>query len=109
MKSQSKIKPSTVEIDVIGSNANVFIFNNIVEVETDDGVIYEYDQYDFIVPNRQGLKELVLSNIDSWIEYANKNNKKELPKPTLEEKVAEHDVKLVTLEDAIDVIFGSGE
>lgn len=40
---------------------------------------------------------------------------KELPyvepiiEPTLEEKVAEHDVKLVTLEDAIDVIFGSGE
>ena len=26
--------------------------------------------------------------------------------PTLEEKVAEHDTKIVTLEESIDVIFG---
>ncbi len=29
-----------------------------------------------------------------------------LPKPTLEEKVAEHDTKIVTLNETIDVLYG---
>jgi hypothetical protein len=43
-------------------------------------------------------------------EYIDNLKSKAIPQePTLEDKVAEHDTKIVTLEETVDVIFGGGE
>ena len=48
MKAESGIKPQLFNVDKVGENAVISLFNNIREVETQEdevGIIYEYDYY----------------------------------------------------------------
>lgn len=69
MKQNSDTKPNTIKIDVIGDLAHVSIFDNIEEIE--DG--YEYDHYLIKVTNQPKLKDMILNDIDTWIDFAKEN------------------------------------
>lgn len=73
MKQRSDTKPNRIEIDVIGDIAHVSIFDNIEEIETEDGTEFEYDHYLIKVTNQSKLKNMISNDIETWIEFAKEN------------------------------------
>jgi hypothetical protein len=90
---------------IIDKQTNIFI--------RDDFTFDESTEIGLDVQPSQGLYIPKWSGTE-WIEgatqeYIDKLKAQAIPtEPTLEEKVLEHDVKIVTLEETIDVIYGSG-
>lgn len=50
MEAYSDNKPNKVHVDIIGNVAHVSLSTNITQVETEDGVQYEYDYHLIKVP-----------------------------------------------------------
>lgn len=73
MKQKSNTRPSRVQIDVINDMAHVSIFDNIEEIEAEDGTEFGYDHYLIKVTNQPKLKDMILNDIDTWIDFAKEN------------------------------------
>lgn len=89
MKAESGIKPKLFNVDKVGENAVISLFDNVREVETQEdevGVIFEYDYYAVEVPYRDGLDLDVEYNFEKWLELAMKKENI-LPKVDLEERL----------------------
>ena len=89
MKAESGIKPQLFNVDKVGENAVISLFNNIREVETQEdevGIIYEYDYYSIEVPYRDGLDLDVEYNFEKWLSLAI-TKEGLLPTPDLEERL----------------------
>lgn len=65
--------PNNIEIDVINDVAHVSIFDNIQEVETEDGTAFEYDYYLLKVVNQPNLEEIIQEDLEVWINHAKEN------------------------------------
>ena len=75
MKAESGTRPQLFNVDKVGENAIISLFNNIREVETHEdevGIVYEYDYYSVEVPYRDGLELDVEYNFEK--NYSFKNN-----------------------------------
>lgn len=87
---------------VINKQTKLFIRDDFAfDAETEIGLDVEPSQ-GLYIPKWNGTE---------WVEGATQEYIDNLKasvviEPTLEEKVAEHDTKIVTLEETIDVIFG---
>lgn len=89
MKAESGIRPKLFNVDKVGENAVISLFNNIREVETREdevGIIYEYDYYSVEVPYRDGLELDVEYNFEKWLNLAI-SKEGLLPTPDLEERL----------------------
>lgn len=89
MKGESGIRPKLFNVDKVGENAVISLFNNIREVETREdevGIIYEYDYHSIEVPYREGLELDVEYNFEKWLSLAI-TKEGLLPTPNLEERL----------------------
>lgn len=89
MKAESGIKPKLFNVDKVGENAVISLFDNVREVETQEdevGIIYEYDYYSVEVPYRDGLELDVKCNYEKWLNLA-VSKERLLPGPDLEERL----------------------
>lgn len=72
MKAQSGSQPDAVKIVVQGSNAIVWLRENVTEKTKDnDGTTetyYEYDEYRFTLPNRVNVETYVNDNLPAFLE-----------------------------------------
>ena len=77
-----------------------------------DDFVFDQDTEEAINASPVDAKYKARWNGESWEEGAtqeyidNLKSQAEPQEPPLEEKVAEHDIKIVTLEETIDVIYG---
>lgn len=88
MKAYSDNKPTKVHVDIIGNMAHVSLSTNITQIETEDGIQYEFDYHLVKVPYRENLKQDVLDNFELWVARA---------------KIIESKIE-VTLQDRIDAV-----
>ena len=76
MKTESNVRPSALVVEEHGDAAEVIFRENITEeTREQDGettVVYTYDEYRLIVPNREGLLEAVAAAKAQWLEAATK-------------------------------------
>lgn len=89
MKAESGIRPQLFNVDKVGENAVISLFNNVRDVETQEdevGIIYEYDYYSVEVPYRDGLELDVEYNYEKWLSLAVAKERL-LPTPDLEERL----------------------
>lgn len=89
MKAESGIRPQLFNVDKVGENAIISLFNNIREVDTQEdevGTVYEYDYYSVEVPYRDGLELDVEYNYEKWLSLAIVKEGL-LPAPDLEERL----------------------
>ena len=73
MKAESGIRPQLFNVDKVGENAVISLFNNIREVATQEdevGIIFEYDYYSIEIPYRDGLELDVEYNFEKWLSLA---------------------------------------
>lgn len=94
-------------VDLRGEVADITFYRNIAQVQREEEIIWEYDAYTLTVVARPKLAELVTENYDAWLNAAIAYEAAEHPQAmTLEEKVEKHDGKVVTIEEALEAIFG---
>jgi len=106
---ESNIMPNKYEIDIIDDLAVVSLFYNVIEVEKEDiGIVYEYDYYKIIVPNRDGLEDSINADFEAWVNYA-KELENQPKSETDKEKLIRVDKEVVEVKEVIEAIFGSGE
>ena len=74
MKAKSNTKPNEIEVDIIGDLAHVSIFDNIEEVETEDGTEFEYNHYLIKITYQDDLETIILNDIEAWIDFAKEKN-----------------------------------
>lgn len=89
MKAESGIKPHMFNVDKVGGNAVISLFNNVREMETQEdetGTIFEYDYYSVEVPYREGLELDVEHNYSKWLDLAISREIK-IPQVELEERL----------------------
>ena len=66
MKTQSNTKPNPLTIK--NTDKAILIFSeNITVEETEDGLLYGYDEYRLTVPNATNLEKRVTDNFDTWL------------------------------------------
>ncbi len=74
MKTESNFKPSAIVVEEHGDKAEVILRDNITEeTREQDGessVVYVYDEYRMIVPNRAGLLKAVKAAKKNWLDMA---------------------------------------
>ena len=66
MKVQSNTRPNPLTIKVTDKAILIFSENITVE-ETEDGVLYSYDEYRLTVPLSATLEKRVTDNFDTWL------------------------------------------
>ena len=69
MKVQSNTNPNPLTIKATDKAILIFV-ENIIEEETDDGLLYSYDEYRLTVPNATNLEKRVTDNFDVWLAKA---------------------------------------
>lgn len=72
MKVNSYIKPAnTFEIESIRNGyCDILLYENVLEIEKEDSVLYEYDMYRMKTPYREELYTIIKSDVSSWISRA---------------------------------------
>ncbi len=108
MKAESNVMPQhPFVIDRRGAVADITFFENAKETQKEDGPAWEYDVYALTVDDRPGLESTIEENVAAWREaaMAADGDSADSKRP-LEEVVAEHDTKIVTLEETIDILYG---
>ncbi|MDD4280201.1 MAG: hypothetical protein PHX74_10765 [Candidatus Sumerlaeales bacterium] len=103
MKTQLGEQPKPFVISPIGDMAQVAFYENPVPVF--DGEQWEVDMYILQVRNRPNLAATIEANYDAWLEMAKASDAVTNP-PTVEERVAEVEIKTATIEETLDVLFG---
>ena len=100
MYSEYPNQQKEVSIYPVGRFSDVYLRKPQGKKEIEGGgIFYVYDEVQLRLEDKVS-EEYVLKNFDTLFESA---NKKEI---SIEEKVIEHDSKIVTLEEVIDALFG---
>lgn len=77
MKTESNVRPSALVVEEHGDAAEAIFRENITEEtreqEGETTVVYTYDEYRLIVPNREGLLEAIAAAKAQWLENAIKD------------------------------------
>ena len=98
MKARSDTKPTGFKIEKIGKEAVIHFFEDIEEVESEEGIEYEYNHSELRVPFEEGLAQEVEDNYSEWLLLSKlKNNK---PSP-----ITEID-RIESLEEVINSMLG---
>lgn len=107
MKAESDTMPThPFVIDKRGELADITFFEGVKESEREDRTVFEYDSHTLTVPYRLDLEEVIAADYDLWLGAAKDDESFKLPPLTLEERVADTENKVVSLEETIDVLFG---
>ena len=101
MKTQSNIKPETFDINPLSNGMAEVMFcentfcENTIEAEDETSVMYFFDMYCMVVPNRETLAADIEANYDMWLARAKKLESAP-PIPTGQERLAalEKDIML---------------
>ena len=70
MRVNSGIEPSMVSIEKympIDGYVEIRIRENISSTETEDGLRFEYDEYVFHMPDKEGLSDEINNNLNDWL------------------------------------------
>ena len=70
MRVNSGVEPITVLIEpymLIGGYAEVRIRENVSSFNTEEGLMYAYDEYVFHVPDKPGLFDEISNNLNDWL------------------------------------------
>lgn len=70
MKVNSGIEPDIISIEPympIAGYVEVRIRENVSNVNTEKGLMYEYDEYVFHVPDKPGLSDEINNNLNDWL------------------------------------------
>ena len=70
MKVNSGIEPDIISIEpymLIDGYVEVRIRENVSSVDTEEGLMYEYDEYVFHVPDKPGLSDEINNNLNDWL------------------------------------------
>ena len=69
---QSNLRPELVKLENLpDGQQRVIITENISEVEQEDGILYQYDVYEFLMPDGEvATVESIESNKEAWEQYA---------------------------------------
>ena len=78
MKAKSNKSPSTAVFEKVNGTLRVRLCENIVECERLGETIYEYDEYVFVLKDREGLREDIESNLERWLATAEARERKNL-------------------------------
>lgn len=74
MKTESNVKPSALEIEPHGESAEIIFRDSIAEEtrerEGEQEIVYTYDEYRLLVPNRENLLKTVKAAKEEWLESA---------------------------------------
>ncbi len=77
MKTESNVKPSALEVEPHGESAELIFRDNITEEtrerEGKQEIVYTYDEYRLLVPNRENLLKTVKAAQKDWLELAKAN------------------------------------
>lgn len=70
MRVNSGVEPNAVSIEPympIDGCVEIRIRENVLSTETEDGLKYEYDEYVFHMPNKEGLLDEINNNLNDWL------------------------------------------
>lgn len=70
MRVKGGVSPDVISIEPympIEGYVEIRVRENINEVSKDNGIEFEYDEYTFRVPDREGLKEDIETNLNDWL------------------------------------------
>lgn len=70
MKTQSNTKTNPLTIKTIDDKAILIFTENITEEQTEDGLLYSYDEYRLTVPNSATLEKRINANLAVWLAKA---------------------------------------
>lgn len=107
MKAESDIKPiGLYTVEKSGHMADVRFYENVVEVEVDGTTRYEYETFLLTTEYTDELIGDLAANAQTWLEKAKEKNVPVYQPKTTEERVEVTEVKVINLEQEIDVLFG---
>lgn len=98
MKAKSDIKPDKFKIEKIGSEAIVHFFEDVEEIEAEDGEEYEYNYFELRVPFEEGLNLEIEDNYSEWLTLAKR-------KSNIPNQITELE-RIESLEEAINALLG---
>lgn len=98
MKAKSDIKPTKFKIEKIGSEAIVHFFEDVEEIETEDGTEYEYNYFELRVPFEEDLNQEIEDNYSEWLTLAKKKSNKPNQITELE--------RIESLEEVVNALLG---
>lgn len=83
---QSNLRPELVKLENLpDGQQRVIISENISEIEQEDGILYQYDVYEFSMPNGEtATVESITENLEAWERYADEDHED----PTIEDRVS---------------------
>ena len=83
---QSNLRPELVKLENLpDGQQRVIISENISEIEQEDGILYQYDVYEFSMPNGEtATVESITENLEAWKRYADEDHED----PTIEDRVS---------------------
>jgi hypothetical protein len=70
MKAESTSRPNLVNIETYDGISFVRICDNVEIISEEEGERFIYDEVSFYASPREGLKESIETNVDSWKRYA---------------------------------------
>lgn len=107
MKAESNMMPQQpFVVDKRGKLADITFFDEVEQIQTEEGKAWQYQTYQMTIPYRDGLEPVIQEQYSLWLETA-KASEVEVEKPkTIEERVESSEGKIATMEETINVIFG---
>lgn len=84
MIGQSDIRPQSFTINTLANGMSELVFyENITEIhiqdmDQNDKIIFEFEMYEIMVPQRPGLSEDISANQELWLTYAKGQTEKPL-------------------------------
>ena len=94
LKTQSDSAPARVRIENPADRTIIRLADNITEIQTEDGTVYEWDEVEFDAPEDRALTvSSVEEDFDEWWSYGSE----EIEIPTLEQRVEDLEEALLAL------------
>lgn len=74
VKTESNLRPATrFQINELPNQSEIVLYDNIVDISTEDCERYVFDVYILNVDNKENLQSDVESNFTAWLEKAKQN------------------------------------
>ena len=88
MRAESDVMPSlSFTIDKRGELADVTFFENVQEVQTEEGAVFEYDTHTLTVPYHNDLDSAISLDYNVWLAAAKDNEIDKVAPPTIDERL----------------------
>lgn len=108
MIGQSDFRPQQFAVnELVNGMAEILLYENITEFESVDfeqntKTMYEFDMYEIMVQNREGLLNDIEANYSEWLNYAKWKTSKSLSD---KEKIVEMQSKIDTQDAVMDELM----